>query len=82
MSQANVSAGRRRSTQTASHWGVYRVETDRETGEILSTDGVAFDRDPSPLQAGLPQTVHDSLRIDRPYVREDYLRSRTMSGNR
>ncbi|MET7996716.1 molybdopterin-dependent oxidoreductase [Amycolatopsis sp. NPDC005232] len=74
-----MSAQRRRSTQTASHWGVYRVETDRDTGEILATGGVPFDRDPSPLQAGLPQTVRDRMRIDQPYVREGYLRSRTAS---
>ncbi|RJQ67524.1 Asp-tRNA(Asn)/Glu-tRNA(Gln) amidotransferase GatCAB subunit C [Pseudonocardiaceae bacterium YIM PH 21723] len=65
-------------TQTASHWGVYRVETD-EAGGILSTTGVPFDADPSPIQASLPAVVRDPLRIDRPYVREGYLRSRGAS---
>jgi biotin/methionine sulfoxide reductase len=65
-----------RISQTASHWGVYRVQTDPRTGEILSTTGAAFDPHPSPLQAGLPETVRDHTRIDRPYVREGYLRSR------
>jgi biotin/methionine sulfoxide reductase len=69
----------RRSTQTASHWGVYQVETDANTGEILSTVGASFDPHPSPLQAGLPETVRDRLRIDQPYVREGYLRSRDAS---
>ena len=66
---------RTRSTQTASHWGVYRVVTDRDTGEVVSTDGVPFDRDPSPIQAALPEVVRDRMRIDQPYVREGYLRS-------
>src|SRR5262245_50985801 len=64
----------RRITQTASHWGVYRVVTDPDTGDILSSTGVPFDPHPSPLQAGLPETVRDRMRIDRPYVREGYLR--------
>jgi len=46
-------ASQRRITQTASHWGVYRVETDRNTDEILSTTGAPFDPHPSPLQAGV-----------------------------
>ena len=68
-----------RTTQTASHWGVYRVETDRDSGEVLATAGVPFDRDPSPIQTALPEVVRDPLRIDRPYVREGYLRSGTAS---
>jgi protein gp88 len=35
-----------RTTQTASHWGVYRVETDEATDEVVSTTGVPFDPDP------------------------------------
>jgi biotin/methionine sulfoxide reductase len=69
----------RRTVQTASHWGAYRVETDVRTGEIISTSGARFDPNPSPLQAGLPETVRDRMRIDRPYVREGYLRSRGAS---
>lgn len=68
-----------RATQTASHWGVYQVETDESTHEVVSTAGVPFDRHPSPIQAGLPETVHDRLRIDQPYVREGYLRHRDRS---
>src|SRR3954454_23133009 len=62
-----------RVTQTASHWGVYRVETDEQTGEVLSTTGVPFDPHPSPIQNSLPEAVHDPLRIDQPYVLEGYL---------
>lgn len=70
---------KRKTTQTASHWGVYTVETDQHTHEVLSTGGVPFDPHPSPIQASLPEVVHDSLRIDQPYVREGYLRSRGAS---
>ena len=45
------------------------METDQDTGEILSTAGAPFDPHPSPLQAGLPETVRDRVRLDRPYVR-------------
>lgn len=71
--------GRTRSTQTASHWGVYRVETDEATGAVVSTSGVPFDPDPSPMRSSLPAVVHDRLRIDQPYVREGYLRRRGAS---
>jgi biotin/methionine sulfoxide reductase len=76
--QTSSSQGRK-TTQTASHWGVYTVETDQRTHEVLETRGVSFDPHPSPLQASLPEVVHDSLRIDQPYVREGYLRSRGAS---
>jgi biotin/methionine sulfoxide reductase len=66
-------------TQTASHWGVYQVETDPETHQVLSVGGVPFDPDPSPIERTLPDVVRSGLRIDRPYVREGYLRSRTAS---
>ncbi|HJP76088.1 MAG TPA: molybdopterin-dependent oxidoreductase [Pseudonocardiaceae bacterium] len=65
-----------RTTQTASHWGVYEVETDEASGEIVGTKGVPFDPDPSPIQPGLPAVVRDRLRIETPYVREGYLRGR------
>lgn len=68
-----------RTSQTASHWGVYQVETDIETHEVVSVRGVDYDLEPSPIQASLPDVVGDSMRIDRPYVREGYLRSRGAS---
>jgi biotin/methionine sulfoxide reductase len=64
----------RKQTQTASHWGVYNVETDR-FGRIVGTTPFALDPNPSPIAAALPQVVRDPLRIDRPYVRESFLRS-------
>jgi hypothetical protein len=68
-----------KSTQTASHGGVYRVETDPQTHQVLSAGGVPFDPAPSPIERSLPDVVHSGLRIDRPYVREGCLRSRTAS---
>lgn len=60
-------------TQTASHWGVYNVETDSE-GRVIGTRPFAFDPEPPPLIHGLQHLVQSPLRIDRPYVREGYLR--------
>ncbi|MFD5164278.1 molybdopterin dinucleotide binding domain-containing protein [Streptomyces hawaiiensis] len=48
-----------RIAQTASHWGVYQVETDTATHEVVSTAGVPFDPHPSPIRASLPASVHD-----------------------
>ncbi|UZE50693.1 molybdopterin-dependent oxidoreductase [Rhodopseudomonas sp. P2A-2r] len=61
-------------TQTASHWGVFNVET--ANGEILGT--TPFSRDPRPASyvGSLPETVRHELRIERPHVRESYLRHR------
>lgn len=39
-------------TQTASHWGVYSVETN-ESGDILNTYPAPYDTEPSPLIRGL-----------------------------
>ena len=61
--------------QTASHWGVYSVRTDRD-GAIVDTAPFARDRNPTPLMNGLPGIVRDSLRIDQPYIREGFLRRR------
>lgn len=68
-----------RTSQTASHWGVYRVETDVETHDVVSVEGVAYDPEPSPISSSLPEVVRDRMRIDRPYVREGYLRARGAS---
>ena len=61
-------------TQTASHWGVYNVETD-EAGAILNVHPFEGDREPSVLIRGLQSMVRSSLRIDQPYVRQGYLRN-------
>jgi biotin/methionine sulfoxide reductase len=77
-----MAARRIRSTQTASHWGVYRVEVDEETDDVVGTSGASFDPDPSPLQATLPELVRDRMRIEVPHVREGYLRHGTASRQR
>jgi len=61
-------------TQTASHWGVFNVEADR--GEILRTIPFSKDARPASYVGSLPETVQHELRIDRPHVRESYLRHR------
>lgn len=61
--------------QTASHWGVYNVETT-PAGAIVGASPLARDPAPSPLFRGLPGIVRSELRIDQPYVREGYLKSR------
>ena len=63
--------------QTASHWGVYDVHL--KDGEISGV--TAFNEDPGPpaLIQALPQMVRSPLRIDQPYVRAGYLKSREAS---
>jgi biotin/methionine sulfoxide reductase len=69
-------------TQTASHWGVYSVETT-EHGAIGRVLPFAQDRSPPSLIHGLPEIVRSPLRIDQPYVRRGYLeRSSSAPHNR
>lgn len=71
----------KRSTQTASHWGVYNVETN-ERGDIVGTSPFERDNNPSDYLHGLPEIVRSPLRIDRPYIRLGYLRDRNGPRNR
>ncbi len=68
-----------RSIQTASHWGVYNVTTDGQ-GKILNTAPFATDPHPASFVNGLPEIVRSPLRIDQPYIRSGYLRTRTGKG--
>src|SRR5688500_9280618 len=69
--------GQYRTTQTASHWGVYNVETDAR-GQILGTTPYRSDRHPPSYLASLPETVRSPLRITQPHVRAGFLqRERT-----
>jgi biotin/methionine sulfoxide reductase len=61
-----------RMTQTASHWGVYNVETS-EQGAIERVLPFAHDRWPPSLIDALPEIVRSPLRIDQPYIRKSYL---------
>src|ERR1700722_11565182 len=66
--------------QTASHWGVYHVAVD-DRGNITGSSPIGCDPNPSALHHGLPEMVRSELRIDRPYVRETFLRHRGNSGH-
>jgi biotin/methionine sulfoxide reductase len=59
-------------TQTASHWGVYEVET--VDGSVRGVKAAAWDEDPSPIIHSLPAVVQGSLRVAQPFVRRGYLR--------
>jgi hypothetical protein len=65
-------------TQTASHWGVYRVATSA-SGQLLETIPLARDPDPPSMLCGLPEIARSELRIGEPHVREGYLRRREKS---
>src|SRR4051794_17592252 len=67
-----------RVAQTASHWGVYTVSTSGETA-ALSSAPLPRDPNPTPLIHGLPEIARGALRIDRPYVREGFWRTRERS---
>jgi biotin/methionine sulfoxide reductase len=69
------------STQTASHWGVYNVETN-ERGDIVASYPFEADLYPPSYLCGLPEIVRGPLRIQQPYVRAGYLRNREKSRNR
>jgi biotin/methionine sulfoxide reductase len=58
--------------QTASHWGVYEVET--VDGVVRGVRAAAWDEDPSPIIQALPAVVQGRLRITEPLVRRGYLR--------
>lgn len=73
--------GRHRVSQTASHWGVYNVETN-DRGEIVAGSPFEADMQPPALLFGLTELVRSPLRIDRPYVRAGFLRGKQDSRNR
>lgn len=70
-----------RTTQTASHWGVYNVQTDSR-GQVVRTTPFDADRHPPSYLSSLPDTVRSPLRIDRPHVRRGYLRGNERARNR
>jgi biotin/methionine sulfoxide reductase len=69
------------SRQTASHWGVYNVVVDA-SGAIETSTPHARDANPGAFHAALPELVRSPLRIDKPYVRESFLRERGKSRDR
>lgn len=76
-----MSSSGRRFVQTASHWGVYNVETDL-TGEIRGVSPFKADPYPATYLQSLAELVRSPLRIDQPYVREGFLRGKQGTRNR
>lgn len=64
-----------RTTQTASHWGVYDVQTSAD-GTVTGTRPYHGDAAPSAFVDSLPALVRSRLRIDRPYARAGFLERR------
>ena len=61
-----------RFVRTASHWGAYWAEvTD---GRVVGVKPFERDDHPSPLLQSIPDVVHGENRVDRPYVREGFLK--------
>ena len=56
---------------TATHWGAYNVETESE--KIVSMHPFSADPDPSEIGLGMPQAIHDSIRIETPMIRKGWL---------
>ena len=48
---------------TATHWGAYNVETDND--RIVSMHPFSADPDPSQIGLGMPQAIHDRVRIEQ-----------------
>ena len=62
----------------ASHWGAFSVEL--RDGRIIAAHPFAQDPDPSPIIHGVAGAVHAANRIDRPYVRQGWLRGDRAGG--
>ncbi|MFN7000230.1 MAG: molybdopterin-dependent oxidoreductase, partial [Elioraea tepidiphila] len=62
----------------ASHWGAFDALV--EDGRVTAVRPFARDRFPGSLIESVPDIVHASCRIDRPYVRAGYLRHGPRSG--
>ena len=56
---------------TATHWGAYNVETDND--RIVSMHPFSADPDPSQIGLGMPQAIHDRVRIEQPMIRKGWL---------
>ena len=56
---------------TATHWGAYNVETDND--RIVSMHPFFADPDPSQIGLGMPQAIHDRVRIEQPMIRKGWL---------
>src|SRR3954470_8992068 len=57
---------------TASHWGAFSVRV--RDGRAIGVEPFAKDEHPSPLAQSLVEAVYDRGRIDRPHVRQGFLK--------
>lgn len=63
-----------------SHWGAFEAEvTDGRLTATTPLEGSGADPD---MIGALPQLVYSDKRVDRPHVREDWLRARKLSDGR
>ena len=60
-----------------SHWGAFTAVVDQ--GRVLRCEPFALDPAPSPILESMPGMVHSPLRVQRPAVREGWLRHRERS---
>ncbi len=65
-------------TPTATHWGVYDVET--ENGRIVAIEPVADDAEPSPIGPGIVGALDSRARVRSPAVRRGWLEGRPRDG--
>jgi biotin/methionine sulfoxide reductase len=62
----------------AAHWGAFTAVV--EGGRLVGTRPFPGDPNPPALLAGIPDAVHAPTRIDRPHVREGWLRGDRRGG--
>ncbi|WP_394792513.1 molybdopterin guanine dinucleotide-containing S/N-oxide reductase [Rhodoferax sp.] len=58
---------------TSTHWGVYQPVV--ENGRLQALQAAPWDVDPSPIGTSLPEAIHAPVRVQRPAVREGFLRA-------
>ncbi len=56
------------------HWGAFTALV--EEGRVVGCEPFALDPEPSPMLEAIPAMVHSPLRVQRPAVRESWLRAR------
>ena len=61
-----------RFVRSASHWGAFWAEV--ADGRVVGVKPFERDDHPSPLLQSIPDVVHGTNRVDRPYVRESFLK--------
>src|SRR5690606_18211330 len=57
-----------------SHWGAFTAVV--QDGRLIDCEPFAFDAAPSAILKSMPDSIHSSLRVARPAVRESWLRRR------